>query len=353
MKPIYIPGFPGRKIHFENQDYHYFGGTSYLGIQTLPEFQQLLIDEIRQLGTNYGASRISNIRLEVYDKTEKHLSNWVGSESCIVLSSGFLAGQLLARYFNQKEYKSFYTPPTHAALYTNDEITYTSYTDLKKELILHLDSDDNRIPVILLDTIDFNTDAFPRFIGLIDLPLESCILIADDSHGIGLVGSKGSGSYGRLKEMSPKELLVCTSLGKSMGVQAGAVFGTSSRLAALRETPLYIGASPPAPAYMSAIVKAAPLYDAQRSILLGLLDKFQSTLDYPEKFRSLEGYPVYESGDDQLSVYLSKQGILVTDFNYPAEADSWQCRLVINALHKPEDITRLAEKINSYHRRHS
>ncbi|MEN8788198.1 MAG: aminotransferase class I/II-fold pyridoxal phosphate-dependent enzyme [Flavobacteriaceae bacterium] len=351
MKPIYISGFPGREIQIDHQHFLYFGGTSYLGIQTLPEFQELLIDEIRHYGSNYGASRNSNIRLNIYDKSEMHLSKWVGSESCIVLSSGFLAGQLLARYFNRVDYKLFYTTPAHASLFSYEHVAFRDYHQLKKELQQHLDSEDRRTPVVFLDTIDFSNNTFPEFNALTNLPLESCILIADDSHGIGILGPYGSGAYSRLSELLPKELLVCSSLAKSMGVQAGAVFGTSARLEALRETSLYAGASPPAPAYMGAMLKAAPLYASQRSILIKLIEEFHQLLEYPAKFRSLHRYPVYESDDHELTTYLRQEGIYITDFDYTADIDSSQCRLVITAGHKSEDISFIAEKINRYYRK--
>lgn len=350
MKPKYISGFPTREIYIDHHRFLYFGGTSYLGIQTLPEFQELLIDEIRLYGTNYGASRNSNIRLQIYDKSEKYLSSWVGSEACIVLSSGFMAGQLLARYFSPLDYKLFYTTPVHASLFSYDHVVFTDHAQLNTELQHHLDSEDSRSPVVFLDTIDFSPNTFPEFKELKKLPLKSCILIADDSHGIGILGSDGSGAYQYLQDLSPKELLVCSSLGKSMGVPAGAVFGTAARLDALRETSLYAGASPPAPAYMGALLKAAPLYASQRAILNELIEKFHHSLKYPEKFRFLQGYPVYESSDEDLAAYLRREGICITDFDYTAETESWQCRLVITAGHKPEDITLLAEKINRYYR---
>ncbi len=350
MKPIYIPGFPGREIHFNNRYYLYFGGTSYLGMQTLPQFQQLLIDEIQRYGTNYGASRISNIRLDIYDKTEEYLSNWVGSEACIVLSSGFLAGQLLAKYFNKKDYKLFYTTHTHASLFSNDRTTCADYDQLSQALKSHLKTGDKRIPVVFLDTIDFSPDTYPDYNGLNGLPLESCILIADDSHGIGLLGPNGSGAYRCLRELSSKELLVCGSLGKSLGVQGGAVFGNRSRLEGLRKTSIFAGASPPPPAYMSALLRATPLYASQRSILFTLLEKFHKSLNNPDRFRFLLGYPVYESDDHKLFSYLRHQGIWATDFDYVAENDSRQCRLVISAGHRPEDISMLVEKINNYYR---
>lgn len=44
----YIDEFPGRKIKIGDQDYLYFGGTSYLGLQTDKKFQRILMGNIRK-----------------------------------------------------------------------------------------------------------------------------------------------------------------------------------------------------------------------------------------------------------------------------------------------------------------
>jgi len=92
---IYIDGFPGRELELDQKRYLYFGGTSYLGLQTHKKFQDMYISNIRKYGTNYGASRKSNVRISVYEATENYLSHFVGSEACCTLSSGYLAGQLV------------------------------------------------------------------------------------------------------------------------------------------------------------------------------------------------------------------------------------------------------------------
>ena len=38
-----IDEFPDRSINIDGKEYLYFGGTSYLGLQTDPEFQLLFI----------------------------------------------------------------------------------------------------------------------------------------------------------------------------------------------------------------------------------------------------------------------------------------------------------------------
>lgn len=349
MNSIFLHSFPGRQFRFQNRNFLYFGGTSYLGMQTLPEFQSIFTNHVRTFGTNYGASRNSNIRLEIYERSENFLSLWVGSESSVSLSSGYLAGQLLAKYFNNEEYQLFYTSNTHSSLFLNDHFIFDDYSSLKKGLESHLESNSAKTPVIFLDTIDFSEEGFPLFEGLKSLPLESCIVVADDSHGIGLVGSNGSGSYQTIKLLGPKELLVCCSLGKSMGLQAGAIFGTLARISALKKNPLFSGASPASAAYMATLIEASPLYALQRSRLLNHIKQFLQALQGSDKFRFLEKYPVFAYRDTELTDFLFQEGICVTDFNYPSDKDPWQSRIVLSAVHHENDIQHLADLVNIFH----
>lgn len=103
-----LDSFPSNHILIEGENYLYFGGTSYLGgLQTDVDFQNIFIKNIRKHGTNYGASRKSNVRLNIYDETEAYLSKLIGSETCVSLSSGYLAGQLIAQSLNTKKHSFF------------------------------------------------------------------------------------------------------------------------------------------------------------------------------------------------------------------------------------------------------
>ncbi len=349
MKSIRLNSFPGRKIDYNNREYLYFGGTAYLGMQTDPEFLSIYIRHVSELGTNYGASRLSNIQLEVYDQAEKLLGEWVGSASTISLSSGYLAGQLLAQHFHDREFKLFYAPNTHSSLFLDDHHTYENYDALKTALNEHLEKNDSRTPVICLDTIDFKGEGYPHFRGLESLPLKSCIVIADDSHGIGLVGKTGNGSFETLKKLNPQELILCCSLGKAMGLQAGAVFGPKDRLSDLRNSALFAGSSPASPAIMATLVEALPLYSLRRQRLLEHIDLFIDSLDQTEKFNWMDQYPVFVYDNQGLTEFLFEKGICVTNFNYPAESESWQSRIVLSAVHLEEDIQKLTSHINSFY----
>ena len=90
-----IDGFPGRTITKDGKELLYFGGTSYLGLQTDADFQSIFIENIKKYGTAYSASRKSNIKISIFDEVDQYLAEMVGSKACISMSSGYLAGQLV------------------------------------------------------------------------------------------------------------------------------------------------------------------------------------------------------------------------------------------------------------------
>jgi 7-keto-8-aminopelargonate synthetase-like enzyme len=345
----YIDSFPGREIIIERKKFLYFGGTAYFGMQTDREFQNVFITNIKKYGTSYGASRKSNVQLSVYRDAETHLSKWVGSEDCAVLSSGYLAGQLICSLFSGKKYQFFYTPNSHSALYQSNVKPYITYSALHIALRDHLSSDKDAIPVILLDSIDFSGYNYPEFQGLTSLPLNKCILVVDDSHGIGQIGPDNSGVFQILSNFKPKELLICCSLGKALGIDAGAIFGTSERLNQVIRTDFYAGASPPSPASMATLIEVEELYKSKKRILDYNISFFLNQINDSKKFSFIKGFPVFGYSDPELTKFLYENRIIVTDFNYPSEEASLKNRIVLTALHTEEDITILTSLINSFY----
>ena len=142
--------------------------------------------------------------LGVYDQAEKMLAQWVGSEEALTLSSGYLAGQSVVNYLKTDQYQFFYGPNTHSALVLKGHNSFEDFDSLRKSLVEHLEVNPKQTPVVLIDTVDLPVSNYPEFEGIKKLPLSDCILIADDSHGIGVVGEQGSGCYRSLLSLNPK-----------------------------------------------------------------------------------------------------------------------------------------------------
>mgnify|MGYP000686593730 CR=1 FL=1 len=341
----YVDNFPDREITIGGVTHLYFGGTSYLGLQTNKKFQNIFISNIKKYGTNYGASRKSNVRFSIYEKTEKYLAELVGSQSCITLSSGYLAGQLITTYYNTPNYKLFFAPNTHIALHLSKTNNYINYNSLTKDILSYINSNKKKTPVILLDSIDFHGANYPDFKFLDTLPLQECILVIDDSHGIGIVGENGAGVFKLLKERKPKRLIVCCSLGKGFAIQAGAVFGTAKTISNLKKTAFFGGASPTTPANIATLKDAKAIYTLHRKKLQANNLYFTSKIQYLNYFTFMKGHPSFTYTNEKLTKYLMQNKIVVTNFNYPNEDSPLMSRIVISASHTKEDLDSLIKRL--------
>ncbi|TLP80286.1 pyridoxal phosphate-dependent aminotransferase family protein [Maribacter sp. ACAM166] len=338
-----IDEFPGRELKINGKDYLYFGGTSYLGLQTDTKFQSLFIENIKKYGTTYSASRKSNIRISIFDESELYLSKLVGSEACITMSSGYLAGQLVCDFFNHTDYQLYYAPNTHSALFRGQQKVYTNWKELKNDI----KKNQGKNHIVFLDSIDFNGNNYPNFKPLQDLPLKDIILIIDDSHGIGITGDNGGGSYSFIKSLKPKELLVSSSLGKGFGIQAGAIFGAKHRIEKFKETQFYGGSSPATPASLATILDAQYLTADKRALLNRNTALFLTNLSDPSLFLTTKSHPTFSFQNETLTMQLEEKGILVTNFRYPTKDDTLMSRIVISASHTTEDIITLCNILNS------
>lgn len=345
-----LDSFPSNHISIEGENYLYFGGTSYLGLQTDTEFQNIFIENIKKYGTNYGASRKSNIRISIYDEAEAYLAKYVGSEACVSVSSGYLAGQLVAQSLNTKNCTFFYAPNTHAALNLSvtENKSFQSYQDLKTAINLHLKNNTKQTPVLFLDAIDFQGTNFPEFEGLKNLPLSEIILVVDDSHGIGVIGKNGKGVFKSIEALNPKELIVCCSLGKGFGLQVGAIFGLKNRIDSFKNTSFFGGASPAAPANLAALIDAESIYYSKRKSLEHNLQLFLKKVENINSFKFMKGHPTFTFSDEKLNNHLENHNIIVTSFRYPNETSPIMSRIVISASHTENDVVKLCDCLNAY-----
>ncbi|MCM5662789.1 aminotransferase class I/II-fold pyridoxal phosphate-dependent enzyme [Galbibacter mesophilus] len=340
-----VDEFPDRKITTELGDFLYFGGTAYLGLQTLSDFQQIFIENIQKYGTNYGASRKSNIQFSIFEEVESYLAKKIGSESCCTLSSGYLASQLVSHYFSSEEYQKLIVPHTHSSLFTKNE---TACIDYHHFLKVFQQSEKDKKKVIFFDSVDFTENTYPSYPFLKNLDLTETILVVDDSHGFGVLGKTGEGVYKLLKQFNAKEIVVCGSLGKGFGVQAGAIFGTQTRIASIQKTDTYGGASPALPAAVSTLKDASSIYEERLKKLRENQDLFYNNLKKKELFVQLSDHPTFTFFNERLTEHLLANNILITSFRYPTENDELMSRIVLSAHHTKEDIEKLVTALNCF-----
>ncbi len=341
---------PGTEIQKEGRTYLYFGGTAYLGMQRDPDFLELMSGCIRRLGTHWGASRVGNVRLPVFKSAELALATWIGSPASLTLSSGFLAARLVSEYFIRRHPSCFFSPNCHEALLPPGTKREPDWKSLATALEEGKEVKGSLPPVIFTDSMGGADSPGPVWERLKTLPRE-CILVVDDSHGIGISGPDGSGSWKPLEAMGFKEVVLCASLGKAMGITAGMVAGSARRLDELEKTPFFSGASPAPPAGLAAFLSALEtgMYRQKWQQLIARVNFLYNRIDALDFLAVQKGYPVVGFTNRELAAHLLGNGILITDFQYPAEGDaSSQSRIVLTAAHTEGQLQSLADNLAAF-----
>lgn len=332
-----VEQFPDRTILVEGKMSLYFGGTSYLGMATHPDFQDLLYKSIKKWGTAYGSSRNSNVKLGIYQKAEALLAELVGAEAALTVSSGTLAGNLVIAYLAQSHDHFFHYPKTHPAilksssnpLFVNGKL-HPQLTDGKEESI-----------VIAADAITSLVVTPTNFDFLNDISSSKRItLLVDESHSLGIVGERGRGVFKSVINPKISQKIMISSLTKAYGCSGGVIAGSDGLIETIKEDAVFVSAAGMNPIFLQTFVDAQDLLQQQLQKLRENLRYLFGDVALPNTFIYNKDYPVIYSYSDGIFDYLKSKEIIITNFKYP-NYDTLMNRIVITANHTKEDLEQL------------
>ncbi len=348
-----IDHLPGRTIWHDRRELLFFSGTAYLGMAHNPAFQALVLDELGRYGTTFGSSRNGNLQLRIYDQAEAHLAGWVGADAALTVSSGMVAGQVVVQWLRSEQALAgrpatfLYAPGTHPALWHEPAVVLPnlSFRDWADWLV----QQPAQPMVILANALDALPADVYDFSWLAHVPTEYPItLVVDDSHGLGVTGPGGRGIWPQLTcRPGNVRLIVTASLAKGMGLRGGVIFSDAPTIAAIGQTAYFAGSSPMSPVELAAFIRADALYDEARTRLAQNILQAEATLLPTALFRHTMGFSAFYSEQDSLYPTLLDAGIFIYSFAYPTPTDRHNTRIIISALHEPDDIFRLGEIIKS------
>jgi 8-amino-7-oxononanoate synthase len=343
---IQLHTLPGRTLLHEGREWLYCSGTAYLGVHQDAGFQELIAAGLARYGGHFGGSRLSALRLDLFEEAEARLADWCGAEAALLLSSGTLAGQLAVRLL-ESAYRCRFAPGLHPALWGGQSVASGRFEDWVEAVL----DEAQRSPgpmALFANAIDPLYARPSDFSWINRLPEEvPVILVLDDSHGIGLSGPDGGGIYAQIKYPPSVSLLVICSLGKAPGIPAGAIIGPRRVIERMKKSPLFGGASPPTPAFLHAFLHGAPIYRRNRERLLERVRQFVAGIPASAAFRYLPDFPVFFTPDNGMADFLADRGILISRFSYPTSQDEPITRIVLHALHTAEDVERVLSALDA------
>lgn len=335
---------PGRTVQTADRNSLFFSGFSYLGMHVHPEFRRQLTAGIAQYGTVFPSSRAGNIRLSVYEETEHALAVWMHQQSAAVVSSGFLAGQAAIHYAHTKG-QLLYAPQSHPALwYGNPTLPDIPYEQWAVEMLEKINAAADHTFVVVTDAVNPLTSTVYDFGWLYEVTRKVLVVI-DDSHGVGVLGAHGQGISYTLPQTEQVRYLLTASLAKAFSIPGGVITGHAADIAALKKHPFFTASTPMMPAGAYAFLQCKPLFVTQRETLckniahLVQLAKNMPLLHNPHKLPIFLLQP--GNGVPDITTYLAARDIIISSFAYPYPHSPHVNRVVLSALHEPEDIVLL------------
>ena len=336
--------FPDRVIEINNDKYLYFGGTSYLGLPTNPEFQQLLIKNIVQWGTAYGSSRSANIQLTAYENGERFLAKHIHADAVLTVSSGMLAGKLVIEALIPQTDCFFHFPEAHPAIKAADSLPFFIGNQLNPRLLDTLSENitilTDAVPSLHIKPIDFSV--------LNSIPSHKEItLVIDESHSLGILGANGSGLFPTIHLPNIKRKIMVASLGKAFGLTGGVIAGDYSFISQMNELDTFVSSAGMNAAFVQTLADAEELYYSQHQKLKDNLQYIDMHLTKSKAVAFNPNYPVIYPKIDGINEILEANKIIITNFKYPTDSKNLN-RIVITANHTKEDLDTLIHILNRY-----
>lgn len=330
---------PNTTATINNKEYLFFSGTSYLGVTMLPEFQEVLSKSLLKWGTSYGSSRNANLKLDIYQKGEQFLSNFLNTEDAVTLSSGTLAGQFALNSMKEKVDAFYYMPKTHPAILTEEAKPVFENSEINSEL----KNSENKSICILIDAIAaLETSPFSfEFLNTIS-KTNTIYILLDESHSLGVLGTVGNGVSNQIPYAKNIETVIVSSLGKAFGINGGVIAGSENFINLIKSDPLFIGSAGMSPSFLETFVNGKEIYQNQLKKLRENCSYVYEKLKHLSAIKMSENYPVFFFKNDKIADYLFDKNILITSFYYPASTEKIN-RIVLNTNHNKKQLDSLID----------
>ncbi len=216
-----------------------FSSNDYLNLSKHPEIIQSFKEGIDNYGLGSTASRLIRGHRDSFENAEKNFAEWVGSETSLLVSNGYIANLGLIDSIADQRTVIFTDRLNHASILDGIRISgavkkYYNHKDISHLKSLLEKTDTKLKKIIISETLfSMNGDISP-IEELIELKQKfGCLLILDEAHALGVFGDKGAGMSAD-KKIFPKvrveniDVRIFTG-GKSLGLE-GAFIACSMTL---------------------------------------------------------------------------------------------------------------------------
>jgi 7-keto-8-aminopelargonate synthetase-like enzyme len=332
---------PGRTCLINDKEFLFFSGYSYLGMNHITQFTDLVKQGIDKYGVLFPSSRISNTQLKLYEEFENALSQLTGLQQTVSFSSGFLAGQTIANILSG--YKNiFVSPNTHPAIkIITSQNKHSSFNEWSSDVLNKINNSNEKEFVLVADSVNIMQSIVYDFSFLKKIESDKKIIVLiDDSHSIGILGKNGEGIISQLPAHENIEYIITYSLSKAFNVEGGAVSCSQYFADILQRHPNYTASTSINPSLAFAFIKAKDLYTTQRKQLRDNIEYINKNLAVNLLCKNQFALPIFIARQNSAETFF-ENNIIISSFNYPSPQSDKIDRAIVSALHTENDLEKL------------
>lgn len=170
------------------------GSNNYLGLTTHPEVQEAAVQAIEEFGTSCTGSRFLNGSLELHEKLETELADWLQKDQALVFSTGMQVNLgTISSLVGRKEY-IILDREDHASIVDGARLSYGNLIRYRHNDIADLEGKLSRLPadagkLLVVDGLYSMEGDIAPLPDIIPLCKKFGVrLMVDDAHAVGVLG---------------------------------------------------------------------------------------------------------------------------------------------------------------------
>jgi glycine C-acetyltransferase len=350
--------------NFDGKEVINLSSNNYLGLTTHPKLRRAAIDATRKLGVGSGAVRTIAGTMKMHMDLEEQIARFKKAEACVVFQSGFAANAGTVSAILGKDDLVISDELNHASIIDGCRLSRATIKVFKHkdaadcERVLQETKDWNGKKLLISDGVFSMDGDIADLPALCDLAEKySCIMMVDDAHASGVLGSRGRGTIDHHNCHGRVDIQVGT-LSKAIGSVGGYVCGSRDLIDFLqqRARPFLFSTSHP-PAVTATCQSAFELLDSEAGDKL-IKKLWANTKFFKRRLKKL-GFNTGKSetpitpimvGDAakafQFSQELFDEGVFAGAIGFPTVPEGKaRLRTIVTATHKRADLERAAETI--------
>ncbi len=352
---------PGAEVVVDGRRLLAFCSNDYLGLAADPRVVTALAEGTHRWGAGAGASHLVSGHLRPHHALEEELAAFVGTERALLFSTGYMANLGVVAAFADRHGVLYEDRLNHASLIDAARLTrarVVRYPHADVAQLAAMLADASRPAQLILTDAVFSMDGDLAPLGEL-APLAArygARLLADDAHGLGVLGENGRGSFEQSGvPLAPPAILMGT-LGKAFGTFGAFVAGEADLIETLIQrarTYIYTTALPPAVAEATRaslrIVREEPWRRTHLRALVARFRRGARELGFALVESTTPIQPLILGSAEaalEASRTLQEAGILVPAIRPPTVPEGGaRLRITFSAAHTESQVDRLLEAL--------